>query len=111
MEGKPPFGHESACSTENFTLQVQLEGVLSGYRNAIMFCMWANLSNLQSYLYERVVPILPPPSNAVEQRHSHTHSDYVTSQPQGHWDRGGCNLLSKQKCEVCVGEASQPTER
>ena len=30
MEGKSPFGHESVCSTENFTPQAQLEGVLSG---------------------------------------------------------------------------------
>ena len=37
-------------------------------------------------------------------------SDYVTSQPQGHWDQGGCNSRSKQRREACVGELSQPTE-
>ena len=36
--------------------------------------------------------------------------DYVTSQPQGHWDRSGCNSRSKWRREACVGEASQPTE-
>ena len=30
MEGKPPFGHDSACSTEKAVPQAQLEGMLAG---------------------------------------------------------------------------------
>ena len=37
---------------------------------------------------------LTPPSNAVEQRHSHTQYYYATSQPQGDWDRSGCSSRS-----------------